>query len=399
MGHLTMELFIKKLSTRYKQASKKEKGAILTEYCSTSGHSRKHAIKVLNKSFKEQIMRVKPQTQKVGRKPKYDSPELLNALKNIWLATDQMCGKRLKVALDIWLPHYKNHYETLSDNCYQNLLNISSATIDRLLSPYRAQHLKGRSGTKPGGILKTQIPILTEQWDEKRPGFVEADTVAHCGTSLSGDFIWSLTLTDIFSGWTENRATWGKGSAGVIEQIQNIEAILPFILLGFDCDNGSEFLNYHLVRYFTDPNDVDKFRLQFTRSRPYKKNDNAHVEQKNWTHVRQLLGHHRLDDKAVLPLINDLYSNEVSNLNNFFCPNVRLKSKERIKSKIKKKYSPPQTPYQKLLGSDDLSAEKKQALRDKYKTLDPFLLQKNIQKKLKVIFSFIDVNTKHRIAI
>jgi len=306
-----MDLYIKQLSTRYRQASKKEKSIMLNEYCSTSQYSRKHAIKTLKKAFKEQTKRMKIIKNKPGRKPIYDSETLILVLKNIWLATDQMCGKRLKSALPVWLPHYEKHYSSIPEEINKLLEQISSATIDRLLSPYRVNYNKGQSGTKPGTLLKTRIPILTDQWDAAKPGFIEADTVAHCGTSLSGDFIWSLTLTDIFSGWTELRAVWGKGATGIVNRIKEIEEMLPFILLGFDSDNGSEFLNYHLIKYFTCPENEDKLRLQFTRSRPYKKNDNAHVEQKNWTHVRQLLGYHRLDNIKLLPLINDLYSSQV----------------------------------------------------------------------------------------
>jgi hypothetical protein len=198
------------------------------------------------------------------------------------------------------------------------LLSMSSSTIDRLLSPLRSKYGISYGGTKPGSILKTHIPIKTEQWNETEPGFVEADTVAHCCSSMSGEFIWSLTLTDIYSGWTEIRAVWNKGSVGVVEQIQDIKEGLPFILKGFDCDNGSEFLNHHLLRYFASLDDQQKHRLQFTRSRSYKKDDNAHVEQKNWTHVRQLLGYYRLDKASIAALLNDLYKTEVSLMNNFF---------------------------------------------------------------------------------
>lgn len=400
MGRLTMTLYMKQLSNRYRQASKKDKGIMLDEYCATSKHSRKHAIKTLSKAFKEQTNRMKTIKKKPGRKSTYNLAPLILVLKKIWLASDQMCGKRLKSALPLWLPHYEKHYKTIEKEIYQLLENISSATIDRLLSPLRVNYNKGRSGTKPGTLIKTQIPILTEQWDAEKPGFVEADTVAHCGTSLSGDFIWSLTLTDIFSGWTELRAVWGKGAKGIVNRIKEIEDMLPFTLLGFDSDNGSEFLNYHLLRHFADPKDAEKLRLQFTRSRPYKKNDNAHVEQKNWTHVRQLLGYHRLDNIKLLPLINELYSNQVSDFNNFFCPNVKLISKERIKSKVKKVHSKAATPYQRLMNSEHIDKKTKLKLENKFSALDPFELQKSIQKQLKLIFELIDpCLIKQRVAI
>ena len=293
---------------------------MLDEYCATSGHTRKHAIKVINSYRKRPNMTTRNKKETRGRKPQYDIPELKTALKNIWLASDQMCGKRLAPILEEWLKHYDKHYAPLDTEIKQKLISMGSATIDRLLQPYRAESPKGRSGTKPGSLIKTQIPIMTEQWDNTVPGFVEADTVAHCGESLAGDFVWSLDLTDIATGWTELRACWGKGSTEIVKNIKDIEESLPFELKGFDSDNGSEFLNYHLLRYFAHPDDSEKLRLQFTRSRPYKKNDNAHVEQKNWSHIRQLLGYARFENKALVPLINDLYANEISLFNNFFAP-------------------------------------------------------------------------------
>ena len=238
---------------------------MLDEYCATSGYSRKHAIKVINGYRKRPKVKTKNKKDNRGRQPIYDSQELLTAFKNIWLASDQMCGKRLAPVLDQWLVHYDKHYSPLTNDIKHKLVAMSSAAVDRLLQPHKVQYPKGRTGTKPGSILKTKIPILTYQWDNTIPGFVEADTVAHCGDSLADDFIWSLDLTDIASGWTELRACWGKGGQGIVSAINDIEDMLPFKLKGFDCDNGSEFLNHHLLRYFAHPNDENKIRLQFTR--------------------------------------------------------------------------------------------------------------------------------------
>ena len=400
MGQLTMTLYLNNLSNRYRQASKKDKGKMLDEYCATSGHTRKHAIKVINSYRKRPNMTTRNKKETRGRKPQYDIPELKTALKNIWLASDQMCGKRLAPILEEWLKHYDKHYAPLDTEIKQKLISMGSATIDRLLQPYRAESPKGRSGTKPGSLIKTQIPIMTEQWDNTVPGFVEADTVAHCGESLAGDFVWSLDLTDIATGWTELRACWGKGSTEIVKNIKDIEESLPFELKGFDSDNGSEFLNYHLLRYFAHPDDSEKLRLQFTRSRPYKKNDNAHVEQKNWSHIRQLLGYARFENKALVPLINDLYANEISLFNNFFRPCVKLINKERIGSKIKKKHSKPMTPYQRILESSHIDNKTKKSLQAKAKELDPFLLRKQIEAKLKKLFELVDVKDLHnRVAI
>jgi hypothetical protein len=225
---------------------------------------------------------------------------------------------------------------------------------------------------------------------------MEADTVAHCGMSLAGNFVWSLTLTDIYTCWTENRATWNKGAEGVIEQIKNIEKSLPFELLGFDCDNGSEFLNYHLLRYFTENREK---AIQFTRSRPYKKNDNAHVEQKNWTHVRHLFGYDRFENQAVVALMNDLYRNEWSLYQNHFVPTMKLIEKIRIGSKYRKKYSLPETPYQRVIQSPDVKDEVKLALVKLHNTLDPFALKQKIEEKLRLINKYVTINGKPRVKI
>jgi hypothetical protein len=294
-----------------------------------------------------------------------------------------MCSRKLKAAIPLWLPFYELEYEPLTNEIKDKLLCVSPATIDRLLKPLRALHRKGRCGTKPGTLLKNQIPIKTHNWDVTKPGFFEADTVAHCGNSMASDFVHSLTFTDIYSGWTENRAVWGRGSQGVLREIRDIEVTIAFPILGFDCDNGSEFLNHHLVRYFTDR---PKGPVLFTRSRPYRKNDNAFVEQKNWTHVRQLLGYERFDDKDLVPMINDLYKNEWSLFTNYFCPTLKLKEKQKVNSKYIKKYEPPQTPYQRLAASSDITEEAKARLEILYNSLNPFTLKKQIETKLKAIF-------------
>lgn len=381
-----MDVYIKQLKKRYQKAKKLEKVTILDEFCETSGYHRKHAIRLLN----ETVYR-KKKIKRAGRKPTYKDEVVLGPLKKIWLQSNQLCGRRLKVALPLWLPHYEQAYGRLNEGTIDLLLSMSSATIDRHLSPLRAKYGMSYGGTKPGSLLKTHIPIKTNQWNESTPGFVEADTVAHCGSSMSGNFIWSLTLTDIYSGWTELRAVWNKGSAEVVEKIQDIEHSLPFALKGFDCDNGSEFLNHHLLRYFASKENPQVHRIQFTRSRPYKKDDNAHVEQKNWTHVRQLLGYYRLDDPKLVGLINELYKNEVSLFNNFFLPNFKLLEKTRIKSKIIKKHGVPKTPYQRLLESDAVLSSEKERLTLLYQTLNPFLLKKTIENKLRIIFARVDL--------
>jgi hypothetical protein len=359
-----------------------------------SGYHKKHAIRLLNQR-KKYIHRGKSKIKETrGRPDKYPPSLFLEPLKRIWLSADQLCGKRLKMALPLWLPHYSKTYDHLDDTVYQGLLKMSAATIDRMLASSRVKSKRGLSGTKPGKILKKHIPIKTNQWNEEIPGFLEADTVAHCGTSLMGSFVWSLTLTDIYSAWTEIRAVWNKGADGIMTQIEDIEKSLPFEMLGFDCDNGSEFLNWHLIRYFSD--EQGNQRIQFTRSRPYHSDDNAHVEQKNWTHVRQLFGYERFSNQAMVELMNDLYKNEISLMNNYFLPNAKLQEKQRIESKILKKHDKPATPYQRLMSSSHVTEQNKQKLTEIYNKLDPFALKETIRLKLNQIFRLIGKNNDEK---
>jgi len=220
---------------RYRKVSRAEKSKILNELCDLYGYSRKYLLQVFNCLTGKKYLRR-------GCKHKYDPKILLSPLKNIWLASDQMCSKKLKAAIPEWLPFYDEFYQALPDLVKEQLIKISPATIDRLLKPAKVHYKRhGLTGTRPGYLLKNQIPIKTDHWDVTQPGFVEADTVAHCGNSIAGDFVWSITLTDIYSCWTEIRATWNKGATGVVDKIENIEKSMPFDILGFDCDNVLTF--------------------------------------------------------------------------------------------------------------------------------------------------------------
>lgn len=379
MGKQERRVYLEAIRARYRRAKKAGKTAILNEFCAVCGYHRKYALRLLSAPFR----RKKALPKKPGPTSRYDTPELVEALRTIWLASDQLCSKRLKAALPLWLPHYASSFSPLLPETIRALNMISAATIDRLLKPIRAgAGRRGLSGTKPGTLLKKQIPIQVGIWDVTQPGFMEADTVAHCGDSLAGDFVWSLTMTDLCTGWTECRATWNKGADGVMTQIKAIRKALPFPLRGFDCDNGSEFLNWHLLRYFRS----HKQPVQFTRSRPYHSNDNAHVEQKNWSHVRQLFGYDRFADPRLVKLMNDLYTNEFCLFTNFFCPTVKLVSKSRDGSKWVRKHSNPITPAQRLLDHLDIPAGQKMKLKNRMNSLNPFDLQKRIQGKLETIF-------------
>lgn len=374
------KVYYYKIIERYQKSKKKEKSIILKEFCLVCGYNKKYAIRILNESFKPKIS-----INNAGAKPKYNNLNFISVLKTFWIASDYMCSKRLEAAIPIWLPFYESNYGDLDKEIKDLLLSVSHSTIDRLLKKSRMNQKKGICGTKPGTLLKNQIPIKTSNWDVNKPGFMEADTVAHCGNSLFGDFIWSLTMTDIHTGWTENRAVWNKGALGVLYQIKDIEKALPFDLKGFDCDNGSEFLNHHLLKYFSENGKNTKF----TRSRPYKKNDNAYVEQKNWTQVRQIFGYYRFDDKSLVEKMNDLYANELSLYNNFFKPSQKLVEKIKINSKYIKKYDTPKTPFLRLIESNDISKEKKEYLEEILKILNPFTLKDAIENKLKDIFKHI----------
>jgi len=371
--------YLRVIQQRYKNvSSRKEKTLIIDEVCQNLEYHRKHALRVL-RTFK---YFTKPKPKKKGKKSIYNKPAIIKPLKQIWLASNLPCSKRLKAIIPLWLPGYRETYGELPEDVLSALMAISASSINRVLKPTRVKmNHRGRSTTKPGSLLKKQIPIKTNQWDESRPGFLEADTVAHCGTSLMGMFAYTVDFVDIATGWTEQRAVWGKGEAGVLEQIKDVETMLPFPILGFDSDNGSEFLNHHLLKHFTDRKDP----VQFTRSRPYHKDDNAHIEQKNWTHVRQWLGYDRLDHPDVIPLINKLYRKEWRLFHNFFCPSVKLLDKQRVASKTIKHYDSPKTPYQRVLESADIQNSIKQKLIKQMENLNPFELRKKMEKKLKKI--------------
>ena len=354
---------------------------MLDELCKDYQYERKYAIKLLGGKLPAASGHQKP-----GPERPYAVIEPV--VRAIWLAAEQPCGKRLAPALTLWLPHYERHHGRVSDRQRQLLRAVSSATLDRLLAPARAAHpLRGLSGTKPGSLLRTEIPIRTDNWDITRPGFLAADTVAHCGHSLAGDFIWSTIFTDIHSAWTEGRAIWNKGAAGVVAAVESVEAGLPFKLLGFDSDNGSEFLNRHLRDHFA----LRSRPVGFTRSRPYHKDDNAHVEQKNWMWPRQLLGYGRLERAELVGPINELYQEAWGPLMNFFLPSLKLAEKWREQSHWRKRYEPAQTAYQRLAKCPRLSGRERRQLRERYESLDPFQLKQEVERRLKKILAGAEI--------
>jgi hypothetical protein len=297
----------------------------------------------------------------------------------------KICSKNTKAALPIWLEYYDCNPEI------KYLLHqISRSTIDRILKKHRNSEKKGKSSTYPS-MLKNRIPIKLLDHKITEPGFVEADTVAHCGTSMAGEFVHTLTVTDIHSSWTDNRAVWTKKSVNVMGAIQSIEDNLPFKIQCFSSDNGNEFLNNDLFTYFESRKPK---KIPFVRGRPYKKNDNCFVEQKNWTHVRQLLGYDRLDTQWDVEYLNDIYQNYWNPLRNFFIPTLKLETKTRHGGKLIKTYGEPKTPYQRLLESDALTDEEKELLKERAQHLNPFRLRIELNKKLKWYFRIVDIRKK-----
>ena len=382
MGTTTKYEYLKAIQPRYHKANKVQKKIILDEFCTTCNYNRKYAIRLLNT---KQTTKIRANLSKRGRKKQYDHPLILKVLWHLWVTTNLPCSKRLKVIIHIWLPHFNKYI--LPEEVKQKLNMISPATIDRLMAKQRRKYNKrGRSTTKPGALLKKRIPIKTNQWDETIPGFLEVDTVAHCEDSVAGMFVYSINCVDIATGWTQQRAVWGKGELGVLKAIKDIENSLPFQLKGFDCDNGSEFLNWHLHQYLTKR----KNPIQFTRSRAYHKNDNAHIEGKNWTHIRQYLGYQRFDKPELVDSLNQLYTTEWNLYFNFFNPSVKLIEKHRQGSKITKKYDSPKTPLQRLLESKHIEDKMKIKLKEQYEKLNPFQLQKHMKRKIDAIIKLVN---------
>jgi hypothetical protein len=306
-------------------------------------------------------------------------PRVISILHEVWEAAGYPWSVRLKAMLPLWLPWIGKRF-ALSSEIERQLLSISARQIDRRLKE-RKRRLKRRlyGRTKPGTLLKHQIPIRTDNWDVKVPGFGEVDLVSHCGNSGEGRFAYSLNFTDIHTAWVETGAILGKDKETVREALDEIREKLPFVLSGIDSDNGSEFINDCLWRYCQDR------RIQFTRGRPYKKDDNAHIEQKNWTHVRKLLGWDRFDTQKATDAINDLYGREWRLMMNLFQPSVKLAGKVRVGSRLTRKYDKPQTPLDRLLASGQGDAETLKKLRRLRETLNPFELARSIEKKLEKI--------------
>lgn len=376
MTNMTKKELAKVTRARYRMANKAVKTFMLNEFCSNTEYHRKYAINLFNRQPRENRKRV-------GRSQKYDAKLFSDIIIPIWELLDYPCGVRLQPELVNMASAMERSNEIkITEEVKKQLGNISYKTLDRRLKKeIEIRRLnRSRGTTRHGTLLKSSIPIRLTQWNRQELGFCEMDTVCHNGGDPSGEFIYSLDLVEIYSGWSEQYAVMGKGETRVIAAISDIKNGLPFKLTGLDSDGGSEFINWHLVRY------CQKEELYFTRSRPYMKNDNAYVEQKNNTHIRKLLGYERYDNWEQLKLMNELYRNEWRLFSNFFMPVMKIERKEKVNNSLCRKiYDQAKTPYQRMMESGQISEEQKTKLQELYLSLNPVQLKNIINEKVKII--------------
>ena len=364
MSETSLEEYTKKMRSRYSRLTGKQaRSKLLDEFVAITDWERKHANKVLLGS-----RRRKGRRGKRGAPPRYGS-DLTKALKTCWLAMEQPCGKRMKGMLPLWARHM-----ACSEEIRLQLSRISAASIDRQLRNFKVSAGKKIRPPKPASAVKALVEVRAQSWDTSETGWTEVDTVAHCGGDMGGDFIWTLTSVEISSGWTELRAVWNRGQHASFEALESIWESQPFDLLGMDSDNGGEFLNYHLCHW------LKKHGIHQTRSRPYYKNDQAYVEQKNHTHVRQFLGYERLEHRELLEDLNELLK-IWSQWRNLFCVTMKQESKRREGSKqIRRHEKQGRTPARRLIDSGDLRKEEQKNLEKQLEQLNPFAMRKEIRR-------------------
>lgn len=374
----TRQGIVRSLAKQYRLAAKKQKGQLLEEFIRLTRYNRTYAAVLLSHPPRQRREHHRRQRQSGYRRVFPD-------LRNLWVISDAACGKRFVPMIPSLVDALERHGEIqLSEKEKQLLFSISPATVDRLLAPIRSRiQLKGRSATKPGSMLKHQIPIrIFTDWNDQQPGFLEIDLVAHCGEDLSGEYINSLDATDIATHWTECAAFIGRSRWFATQAIDRIKGRLPFPLLGIDSDNDAVFINAHFVWY------CQRNSLTFTRCRPNRKNDQAHVEQRNNSVVRKYAEYQRLETVKQLKLLNQMYQ-ILSLYRNFFQTTMKLKSKQRFGSRVKRVYEKPaKTPYQRVLQCRQLSVKQKHRLQKKYQSLNPAELLRQIRKLQEQLFGY-----------
>lgn len=384
MRRSSVREYTEAMRTRYRAASRREKGRLLDEFTAVTGYHRKSAVRLLV----GRSPGAKPAS--MGRPRKY-TDEAVVALKHVWEAADRICGRRLAPFMAELVATLQEWEELrVTPETAQQLATMSASTIDRLLRPHKDRGVRRPwSTTKPGSLLKASIPIRTfAEWDEDRPGFMEVDLVAHCGETTEGFYLTTLTGVDIATGWVACQAVWGKGQDRVGGAVHEMARGLPFPLLGIDSDNGSEFINHHLFTY------CQRKKITFTRSRPYRKNDNAHVEQKNWSAVRRLVGYDRYSTRAALAHLAQVH--RLSSLYlNFFQPVMKLQHKRRHGARVHRVYDTARTPYRRLVERGVLSPEERNALDRRYRTLNPVRLKARIDAALDALWSTADRRPDH----
>jgi len=356
---------------RYTSAGRTEKGRILDEFVAATGYHRKYAIAILDACASEG----EPAKGRSRERRRIYGEEVKQPLMIIWQAANHVCSKRLEPFIPEFLSRLEHFgHLSVSDETKRKLISMSTSTMDRLLADVRRARGRGVSTTRPGALIKQQIPVHTfADWNDVKPGFFEGDTVSHCGTSAHGSFLSTLVLTDIATTWTECLALLSHDQQQVGDALRQARRLLPFPLLGLDTDNGSEFINYQLLKYCNEEN------ITFTRCRPYKKNDQCHVEQKNGALVRRIVGYDRFEGLAARDQLAALYGVFRLYLN-FFQPSLKLISKERRGSKVIKKYATAHTPYQRVLDSPDVAEEIKLELQRQYQQLDPVALLRQLER-------------------
>jgi len=383
MDMRSREQYLKALLGRYLRVRKRGKSTLLDEYCRNTGMARKSVLRKIAGLLKGESP---PRKQ---RRSVYGRPVRL-ALETLWEIFDRPCGQRLKPLVEEEMERLRSLGELkVDEKTARQLQRVSSATIDRLLTARKTEWIaQRRYGRVGGNLIAKKIPLKMTDWDLGQVGFLEMDLVLHCGASTAGEYAHSLSALEIGSAWWEGEAVMGRAQSRIFEAIKKIRARTPFTWRGIDSDNDNAFINDQLYRY------TQKEGLAFTRSRPYHKNDNAYIEQKNFTHVRRPLGYLRYDTPAELDLINDLYRNELRLYKNFFQPVMRLERKERIEGKTRRRYAKPKPPYRILRESRQPTPEALKTLDDLYRSLNPADLKRRIDQKLKKLYTLYEKKRK-----